>query len=59
MSRAEQAQAKAAVLVFLAAILEVSAVVDTFMQIIASDRSGDAWFVIPGRPSEERVHALS
>ncbi|MEU5883924.1 SDR family NAD(P)-dependent oxidoreductase [Spirillospora sp. NPDC047279] len=32
-------------------ILEVEAVVDTFMAIVAADTAGDAWFVVPGRES--------
>ncbi|SEG89145.1 NADP-dependent 3-hydroxy acid dehydrogenase YdfG [Thermomonospora echinospora] len=33
-------------------ILEVSDVVTAFMQILASDGAGEAWYVVPGRPSE-------
>jgi len=33
-------------------ILEVEAVVDTFMAMLDADTTGDAWFVVPGRESE-------
>nr|BFE84533.1 hypothetical protein GCM10020093_071340 [Planobispora longispora] len=33
-------------------ILEVSAVVETFFQLLDSDGTGECWFVIPGRESQ-------
>lgn len=33
-------------------ILEVSAVVEAFEAIVAADRTGECWYVVPGRPSE-------
>ncbi|GAA1588359.1 SDR family oxidoreductase [Actinomadura kijaniata] len=33
-------------------ILEVSAVVDAFLGILNAEGTGEAWFVVPGRPSE-------
>ncbi|MCP2340884.1 SDR family oxidoreductase [Actinomadura rupiterrae] len=33
-------------------ILPVSHVVDAFMAILDADGAGDAWYVVPGRPSE-------
>ncbi|RSN50908.1 MULTISPECIES: SDR family oxidoreductase [Actinomadura] len=33
-------------------ILEVADVVEAFMSILAGDGAGEAWYVVPGRPSE-------
>jgi hypothetical protein len=33
-------------------ILEVEAVVDTFVAMLDAGHTGEAWFVIPGRESE-------
>lgn len=33
-------------------ILDVADVVEAFMRVLAADRTGEAWYVVPGRPSE-------
>ncbi|MFB4302702.1 SDR family oxidoreductase [Actinomadura sp. NTSP31] len=33
-------------------VLEVSDVVEAFMRILEADGAGEAWYVVPGRPSE-------
>jgi nucleoside-diphosphate-sugar epimerase len=33
-------------------ILDVDDVVEAFMRLLAADGTGEAWYVVPGRPSE-------